>query len=196
MNGRPQVTVSAQGRIRSYDLETGDTVWEGDGLTRNPIPSPVHEDGLVILTSGFGGNDLRAVRVAEARGDIDGTSAVAWSLNRDTPYVPSPLVTDGVLYLLKSNSGILSTFDARTGTPHYRNQRLSGVPNVFSSPVATRDRIYFTGREGTTIVLKTGPDFEVLATNTLDDEFDASPALAGGDLYLRGHTYLYALAES
>ena len=45
-------------------------------------------------------------------------------------------------------------------------------------------------------MLKTGPDFEVLATNTLDDEFDASPALAGGDLYLRGHTYLYALAES
>jgi outer membrane protein assembly factor BamB len=195
VNSRAQVIVPAQGRIRSYDLETGDTVWEGDGLTRNPIPSPVHEDGLVILTSGFGGNDLRAVRLAQARGDIDGTSAVAWSLNRDTPYVPSPLVADGVLYLLKSNSGILSTFDAKAGAPHYRNQRLGGVPNVFSSPVATRDRIYFTGREGTTIVLKTGPNYEVLATNALDDEFDASPALAGGDLYLRGQTYLYALSE-
>ncbi len=195
VNGRPQVIVSAQGRIRGYDLETGEVIWEGDGLTRNPMPSPVHEDGLVILTSGFGGNDLRAVRVANARGDIDGTSAVAWSLNRDTPYVPSPVIANGVLYLLKSNSGVLSTFDAKTGTPHYRNQRLGGVPNVFSSPVATPDRVYFTGREGTTIVLRTGPDYEVLATNTLDDEFDASPALAGSDMYLRGHTYLYALAE-
>ena len=195
VNGRPQVIVPAQGRIRSYDLETGDIVWEGDGLTRNPIPSPVHEDGLVILTSGFGGNDLRAVRVAQASGVIDDTPAVAWSLNRDTPYVPSPVLTGGILYFLKSNSGILSAFDAETGTPHYQNQRLRGVPNVFASPVATRDRLYITGREGTTLVLKTGPEYEVLATNTLDDAFDASPALAGGDLYLRGRTFLYAIAE-
>jgi outer membrane protein assembly factor BamB len=76
----------------------------------NPIPSPVHEDGLAILMSGFQGNDLRAVRVAEARGNIDGTSAVAWSFDRDTPYVPSPIIADGVLYFLKSNSGIVSAF--------------------------------------------------------------------------------------
>jgi hypothetical protein len=69
------------------------------------------------------------------------------------------------------------------------------VPNVFSSPVAAGDRVYFTGREGTTTVLKTGPTYEVLATNTLDDDFDASPALAGSDLYLRGNRFLYALAE-
>ena len=196
VNGRAQAIVPAQQRIRSYDLETGDIVWEGDGLTMNPIPSPVHEDGLVVLMSGFRGNDLRAVHVDQARGVIDGTNAVAWSFDRDTPYVPSPIIANGILYFLKSNSGILSAYNARTGTPHYRNQRLGGVPNVFSSPVATRDRVYFTGREGTTIVLKTGPDYEVLATNTLDDEFDASPALAGSDMYLRGRTYLYALSES
>jgi len=194
VKGRPQVIVSAQARIRGYDLETGDVIWEGDGLTRNPIPSPVHEDGLVILTSGFGGNDLRAVRVAQARGVIDGTPAVAWSHNRDTPYVPSPVLANGILYFLKSNSGILSAFDAETGQSHYQ-KRLRGVPNVFASPVATRDRLYVTGREGTTLVLKAGPDYEVLATNSLDDEFDASPALAGGDLFLRGHTSLYAIAE-
>ena len=195
VNGRPQVIVPAQQRIRSYDLETGDIVWEGEGLTRNPIPSPVHEDGLVILMSGFGGNDLRAVRVAEARGDIDGTNAIAWSFNRDAPYVPSPIIANGILYFLKTNSGIVSAFDAKTGTPYYQNQRLSGLPNVFSSPVAAGNRVYFTGREGTTIVLRTGPTYEVLATNTLDDDFDASPALADNDMYLRGHKYLYAIAE-
>ena len=195
VNGRPQVIVPAQQRIRSYDLETGNIVWEGDGLTMNPIPSPVHEDGVVILMSGFRGNDLRAIRVAEARGDIDGTNAVAWSFDRDTPYVPSPIIADGVLYFLKSNSGILSAFDAKTGELHYQNQRLEDLPNVFSSPVAARGRVYFTGREGATIVVKSGPTFEVLAKNMLDDGFDASPALAGNDMYLRGNKYLYAIAE-
>ncbi len=161
----------------------------------NPIPSPVHEDGLVVLMSGFQGNDLRAVRVAEARGNIDGTSAVAWSFDRDTPYVPSPIIADGVLYFLKSNSGIVSAFDAKTGKPHYQNQRLDGVPNVFSSPVAARGRVYFTGREGSTIVLKTGPTYEVLAKNTLDDGFDASPALVDNEMYMRGYKYLYAIAQ-
>ena len=73
VNGRAQAIVPAQKRIRSYDLDTGRIVWEADGLTMNPIPSPVHENGLVILMSGFQGNDLRAVRVAEAKGNIDGT---------------------------------------------------------------------------------------------------------------------------
>jgi len=194
VNGRPQAIVPAQRRIRSYDLETGKIVWEADGLTMNPIPSPVHEDGLVILMSGFQGSDLRAVRVAEARGNIDKTGAVAWSFDRDTPYVPSPIIADGVLYFLKSNSGILSAFDAKTGKPHYQNQRLDGLPNVFSSPVAARGRVYFTGREGATIVLKTGPTYEVLAKNMLDDGFDASPALVDNEIFMRGYKYLYAIA--
>jgi outer membrane protein assembly factor BamB len=180
-------------RIRSYDLETGRIVWEGDGLTMNAIPSPVHHDGIVILMSGFRGNDLRAVRIAEAKGNIDGTSAVAWSFDRDTPYVPSPIVADGVLYFLKTNSGILSAFDVKTGKPHYQNQRLEGLPNVFSSPVAAAGRVYFTGREGATIVLRSGPKYEVLAQNSLDDGFDASPALVDGEMYLRGYKYLYSI---
>src|SRR5687767_10133734 len=143
----------------------------------NAIPSPVHEDGLVFLMSGFRGNDLKAVRVADAKGDIDGTSAIAWTFDRDTPYVPSPIVVDGVLYFLKSNSGILSAFDTTSGKPLYQNQRLEGVPNIFASPVSARGRIYFTGQEGSTIVIKSGPTYEVLATNHLDDGFDASPAL-------------------
>ena len=136
-------------RVRSYDLATGHVVWESDGLTMNAIPSPVHDgNGLVFLMSGFRGNDLKAVRVADAKGNIDGTSAIVWSFDRDTPYVPSPIVLDGVLYFLKSNSGILSAFDAKTGKPHYQNQRLEGVPNVFSSPVAAGGRIYITGQDG------------------------------------------------
>jgi outer membrane protein assembly factor BamB len=195
VNGRPQAIVPAMRRIRGYDLETGAVVWDGDGLTMNSIPSPVYDEEMVYLMSGFQGNDLRAVRIAQAKGNIDGTSAVAWSFDRDTPYVPSPILSDGVLYFLKTNSGILSAFDAKTGTPHYQNQRLEGLPNVFASPVAAGGRVYFTGREGTTLVIRSGPKYEVLATNTLDDGFDASPVLVDNEIYLRGYKHLYSIAE-
>ena len=196
VNGRPQVIVPAMRRNRGYDLATGAVVWESDGLTMNPIPSPVHGDGLVFLMSGFQGNDLKAIRVADARGNIDGTPHVVWTLDRDTPYVPSPVLVDGTLYFLKTNSGILSAFDARTGKPHYQNRRLDGVPNVFASPVSAQGRIYIPGREGTTIVIRSGPTYEVLAKNTLDDGFDASPALADNEIFLRGQKYLYCIAGS
>jgi outer membrane protein assembly factor BamB len=195
VNGRAQVIVPAMNRIRSYDLATGAVVWEGDGLTMNAIPSPVHENGLVVLMSGFRGNDLRVVRVADAKGVIDGTSAVLWSFDRDTPYVPSPLLLDGILYFLKTNSGILSAFDVTSGKPHYQNQRIDGVPNVFASPVAVPGRVYVPGREGTTAVIKAGATFEQLATNVLDDAFDASPALVENTIYLRGLKNLYAIGQ-
>ena len=191
--GEHQVVVGAMNRIMSYDLATGDVVWQSDGLTMNPIPSPVAGDGFVYLTSGYRGNALKAIRLDQASGDITGTSAIAWSLDRDTPYVPSPLLYDTTLYVLKSNSGILSAFDAKTGTPHYQRQRLPHVPNVFASPVGAGGRVYVAGRDGTTLVIRHGPIFEVLATNTLDDGFDASPAVVGNEIYLRGYRSLYAI---
>jgi outer membrane protein assembly factor BamB len=195
VNGRPQAIVGAMNRVRSYDVATGEIVWETAGLTMNVIPSPVYEDGIAILTSGFRGNSLKAIRLAEAKGDITGTPAVVWTLDRDTPYVPSPLVYDGILYVLKGNTGILSVFDAKTGKPHYALQRLEATPNVFSSPVGAAGRVYITGREGATIVLKNGPAFEQITVNTLKDGFDASPALVDGEIFMRGYRYLYCISE-
>lgn len=192
--GKPQVIVPGMRRVRSYDLATGAVVWETDGLTMNPIPSPVHGDGMVFVMSGFQGNDLKAIRLAGATGNLDGTPHIAWTLERDTPYVPSPILVNGVLYFLKTNSGILTATDAKTGAIHYQNQRLDGAPNVFASPVSAKDRIYFPGREGTTVVIRTGPTYEVLAKNVLDDGFDASPALVDGELFLRGNSFLYCIA--
>jgi outer membrane protein assembly factor BamB len=193
--GRAQVIASAMNKVTSYDLETGKVLWQGPGLTMNPIPSAVHDDGMVFAVSGFRGNRLHAIKLDEAKGDLTTTSAVKWSLSADTPYVPSPLLYEGVIYLLKSNSGILSAFDAKTGMPHYQLQRLEGVPNVFASPVGAKGRIYIPGQQGTTIVIKSGPKYEILATNALDDGFDASPALVDGDIYLRGAKYLYAIGK-
>jgi outer membrane protein assembly factor BamB len=193
-DGRAQVVTSGMNRLRSYDLETGEIVWESAGVTMNPIPSPVAAEGMVFVTSGFRGNNLKAIRLAEARGQVTGPPALAWELRRDTPYVPSPLLYRGVLYLLKTNTPVLSAFEATSGKPHFALQRLEGLGEVFSSPVAAAGRVYITDRHGTTLVIRQGPSYEVLATNTLDDGIDASPALVEGEMFMRGYKYLYAIA--
>jgi outer membrane protein assembly factor BamB len=196
VNGRAQVIAPGMNKVRAYDLETGKVVWESPGTTMNPIPSPVSDGAMVFVTSGFRGNNLKAIRLADAKGDIAGTPAIVWTLDRDTPYVPSPLLYNGIIYLLKTNSAILSAFDAKNGTPHFQLQRLEGLAEVFSSPVGAGGRVYITGRDGQTLVLRHGPKYDVLAKNTLDDGFDASPALVDKEIYMRGYKYLYAIADS
>jgi outer membrane protein assembly factor BamB len=188
-----QVVTSATGAVRSYDVATGRQLWQDEGVTLNAIPSPVAADGLVFVTSGYRGSRLAAIELSSAHDDISGSNAVRWSVDRDTPYVPSPLLHDGLLYVLKSNNGILSVFDAGTGERHYGPERLPGIRSVYASPVAAAGRVYVTSREGTTLVLRAGPALEVLATNTLDDEFDASPAIVDDEIYLRGRRHLYAI---
>jgi outer membrane protein assembly factor BamB len=193
--GRAQVITSATGQVRSYDLATGELLWHTRGMTLNAIPSPVYADGIVYLMSGFRGNALKAIRLADAKGDVAGTRAVVWEHAQDTPYVPSPLLYDGILYFLKSNNGILSAFDARTGKAHYGPQRVEALTNVYASPVGAAGRVYITDRRGTTVVVKAGPTYEVLATNRLDDAIDASAAIVGDEIYLRGKN-LYCIAEN
>jgi outer membrane protein assembly factor BamB len=194
-DGRMLVVTNAMNRVSAYDLETGAVVWQAPGTTMNAIPSPVHEDGLVFLAAGFRGNNLKAIRLAGAKGDLANTPAIVWQTDRDTPYVPSLLVYDSLLYVLKTNSGILSVLDAKSGKPHYQLQRLDGVPNVFASPVGAAGRVYIPGREGSTLVIRNAATYAVLAKNDLQDGFDASPALVDGEIYLRGYRYLYCIAE-
>ena len=194
--GKAQVVTGATRGIRSYDVQTGELVWQTAGLTANPIPSPVHLDGLVILMSGYRGNSIKAIKLAEAKGDITDTPAIVWTFDRDTPYVPSPLLYGEVLYFLKGNTGVLSAFDAKTGKPHYALQRIEGVPNVFASPVGADGKVIILGQDGAAVVLKHGTTYEVIANNKLEDKFDASPALVDNEMYLRGYRYLYCVAAN
>ena len=195
--GKTQVIISATNRIRGYDLATGTVLWECAGMTQNVIPSPVTADGIVYALSGFRGNAGVAIRLDNASGDITASEAAfAWKLDRDMPYVPSPLLYSDTLYFLRGNDAILSCVDPKTGKPGYAAQPLEGVKGVYASPVGAKDRVYVIGRNGVAVVLKRGPTFEVLATNTLNDRFSASPALAGRDLILRGHQSLYCLTQA
>jgi outer membrane protein assembly factor BamB len=100
--------------------------------------------------------------------------------------VPSPLLHDGVLYILKHNTGVLSALDAATGKVHYGPARLEGIEGVYASPVSAAGRVYVAGRNGATAVLAAGPVLKVLALNRLDDGFETSPAVVGREIYLRG----------
>ena len=193
--GGTQVITAGERRTYGYDLESGELVWEGPGLTVNPIPSPVYAEGIVYLTSGYRGNALRAVRLAEAMGEIDGSAAILWEHNEDTPYVPSPLLYGDTLYFLSSNSPILTAIDVGTGEPHYGPARLDGLQEVYSSPVGAAGRVYLVDRDGGALVIGNGPTLEVLASNALDDGFEASPAIVDDELYLRGRQYLYRIEE-
>ncbi len=193
VGGRAQVITAATRRVRAYDLEDGRLVWESEGLTPNTIPSPVAGNGLVYATAGYRGNKLVAIRLGRT-GNLDGTDAVAWSYKKNTPYVPSPLLTGDRLFLFSSNNNILTSFDAKTGKVLVDAERVPNLQGVYASPVAAAGRVYLVGRNGTTVVIKDADKFEVLATNRLEEHFDASPALAGNEIFLRGHAYLYCIA--
>ena len=194
-NGFAQVIVPASNRTRSYNLSNGELVWECGGLTRNVIPSPIYMDGHVYVVSGHGGSSFQSINLDLAEGDISDSDAIEWQYNQDTPYVPSPLISDDIIYFLKRNDNILTALDRESGNVIYGPVRIQGVSNVYSSIVGVEDRFYVASRNGTVAVIKQGNNFEILATNTLDDSFNASPVVVGTELYLRGSQYLYCIAE-
>jgi outer membrane protein assembly factor BamB len=189
---KTQVIVNATRKVRSYDLATGKELWSCAGQTANVIPTPVADADTVYVTSGFRGSALFAIALGRT-GDLTGTDAVRWSHDQNTPYVPSPLLADDLLYVGKGNSGILSCFDKKTGKAHYEAERLEGIREIYASPVTAKDRVYVLGRDGSCLVLKKRPKLEILATNKLDDKTDASIALVGKELFIRGRENLYCI---
>jgi len=195
-NGQKQVVVNATKKVRSYDLATGKEIWSCSGQTANAIPSPVAADGMVYLTSGFRGSALQAIRLGRT-GELTGTDAIVWSHDKGTPYVPSPLLVDNLLYVVQGNDAILSCFNAGSGEVLMDRARLEAIHSVYASPVSARDRVYILSREATCVVLKKGPKAEVLAVNKLDDDTqhtDASMALVDKEIFLRTPRYLYCIA--
>src|SRR6185295_3765027 len=112
--GRAQVVVNASAKVRSYDLATGQELWSVGPLTANAIPSAVAGQGMIYCMSGFRGAALFAIRPGKT-GDLAGTDAIAWTYNKDTPYVPSPLLADDRLYFFKGNDAMLTVLDAKNG---------------------------------------------------------------------------------
>jgi outer membrane protein assembly factor BamB len=193
-SGRTQVIISASGGLRGYDLKDGRELWSGPKLTESVIPSPVHANGVVFAMSDYRKKVLYAIRLGKM-GALAGTDAILWNYSRYAPYVSSPLVVEDFIYFASNTSGRLTCLNARTGEPHFEGESIPGLRNLYASPVAAKDRVYVLSREGICVVLKQGPKPEVLATNTLEERTDASMVLAGKDVFIRGRTHLYRIAE-
>lgn len=191
-----QVVTSATNFVRSYDAKTGDLIWQCKGQTLNTIPTPLIGFGNVYCTSGFRGHALQAIKLDGANGDITDTDSIVWEVDHGTPYVASPILYDDRIYLLADLKAVLSCFDAKTGKPLFDGERLPGLKQIYASPVGAGGHVYIPDRDGTTMVIKKSDTLEIVATNVLEDGFDASPVVIGDELYLKGNKYLYCIAKS
>jgi outer membrane protein assembly factor BamB len=143
--------------------------------------------GVVAVKAGASGElDLKSGTIPNA--------GIAWSQPRgNTGDRASPLVYQGYLYTL-SQSGQLACFDTKTGKIAYKGERLPGARDCFASLWAHDGKVFCTsGDDGQTFVVQAGPEFKVLATNSLDEMMWATPAISGGALFMRGVDHLYCI---
>ncbi len=146
--------------------------------------------GELVLIPGVDRGDLLAL-VALGGGE---PAEMLWS-RRSSDNIPSPLAYEQKFYFLKGDSGQLTVLDYASGDVEYGPERLKGVSEAWASPVIAGGRLYVTGRDGTVEVLALAPEVHTLAVNVLEDGFDASPAVAGNELFLRGKSQLFCVAE-
>ena len=196
---KTQVIVNGFKHIGGYDFQTGKELWKIDGGGDIPIPTPVVAGNLVYINSAHGRmSPIYAIKL-DAQGDIslkDETTAndkIVWSVRRGGSYILTPLIYGDYLYNLNWN-GSLSCFHAKTGEQIYREQ-LGKMAAFAASGVAADGKLFFSSQDGDIYVVKAGPDFEVLATNSMKDEILATPAISEGKLYFRTHHFLFAIAE-
>ncbi len=191
--GRRQLVSPAAEVTFAYDPETGEELWRvvHEGWGWNVASRPVYADGLVYLTQGVS-RLLVAVDPGGA-GDVTGTRVV-WSESRGAPEIPSPIVADGVLYMVSDSGGVVTALDAATGEQVFK-ARLPAGGDHWASPVAAEGRIYFTGTGGTVTVIAASREFEVLAENEFDERLIASPAIVDGSIVFRSDRHLYRISN-
>lgn len=189
-----QAILTGSDATRAYDLASGEELWACAGMSKNPVNSPLVRDGLLFVMNNYQGEVIQAIDLASARGTVDEEHGLLWSGKRGASYVPTPVADEERLYFLRDSIGVLNCVSLLTGEEVYLGERL-GLKDVHASPILAGGRLYVTSREGATVVVQAGDEFEILATNTLDDVFDATPAFVGNEIYQRGRSFLYCLAE-
>lgn len=188
---RDELVVNSQRRVAAYDPATGKELWTVRGMTFEVIPTPVVGEGLVFTSSGRAGPTL-AIRPGGS-GDVTATHVV-WSTAKGSPFVPSGIVHDGLLYLVNDMQSILTVYEAKTGALVYQGRMGVAQREGFSaSPVVVNNELYFTNDDGDTFVVKAGCEFNLLHTNSLGERTLASPALVDGIWYWRTAGHLIAI---
>lgn len=199
---RTELITAGGTKLQSQNPETGELFWEMGAGGRNSL-TPVGGQELLYADSVDrmmgGSGPIVAIR-AGASGDISlkggetSNAFVAWSIPLRTFRVASPLLYEGCLYMLDQQRGQVRCYNAKTGQENY-TERLEGTKGFTSSPWASDGKVFCLDETGLTVVLKAGPELEVLTTNRLDETFWSSVAVAGENLLLRGVDHLYCIAK-
>lgn len=195
---RTEIITTGTNRVRAYDLD-GKLLWEFGGMSSIVIPTPFSKFDLLYVSSGYVGDQIRpayAIR-AGASGNISlakgqaSSDAVAWYLERGGPYNPTPVVYRDHYYTL-FDQGFLTCHDAKTGKEIYGKQRIDPAAGAFtSSPIAANGKLYLSSEDGDTFIVEAGPQYRLLAKNSLDEMILATPAIANGSLIIRTASRLY-----
>jgi outer membrane protein assembly factor BamB len=184
----PETIVTSSPRfIRGHDFKTGRERWRvADPEGQVKVSTPIAAGDLAIVTGGWpsAARPILAIRVADG--------SIAWRHERGSPYTSTPLVHDGLLYVLTDN-GILSAYQVSDGVRVYQQRVTREGASFSASPVAAGGRLYFASEDGRVYVVRAGRTFELLATNEMDEACMATPAPSGNLLLVRTRTHLYAL---
>jgi len=189
---RTQIVTNAGQYIRGFDAKTGKELWRlSDNRTQVKVPSPIVAGDLVIVTGGYppGGRPIYAIR-PDGSGELS-EKALAWKTDRGAPYTGTPIMYDGLLYVLTDN-GILSAYEPKTGERIYQ-QRVAGGAAFSASPVAANGRLYLSSEDGDVYVVKTGRTYELLGTNRMAEPLMATPAISGNAIFIRTLTSMVAV---
>jgi len=196
----PVLVTNASNYVRGYDPRTGKELWKLGRSSKITAPTPFAADDLLIIASGRAPERPIFVVKPGAAGDITlpagktSSDAIAWSKTARGSYMPTPLAVDGLLYVL-ANNGILDAYRLRTGEEVYR-QRLDKVGSGYSaSPVSADGKIYLSSEDGDVLVVAAGPEFKLLATNTIGESLMATPAISNGVMYVKGSSTLFAIGK-
>ena len=193
-SGRQELVVTTQGSVLAFDPETGKSLWScSTDIGWYMVPSVVADNGIVYCLGGRSGTAALAVR-AGGSGDVTETHRLWTSVKGSN--VSSPVYLDGHLYWMHEQLGIAYCAKADSGEIVYE-KRLDHGGQVYSSALLADGRIYYLTREGRMFVLAARPEFELLATNELNDNstFNGSPAVSGNQLLVRSDRYLYCIGE-
>lgn len=194
-SGRPEIIVCGTNRVRGYDLETGEILWECGGMSSNVVATPVYANEMLYVGSSYEKKVLLAINLKGAKGDLTDTKHVTWTRTRSTPYVPSMLLYDDSLYFLTHYQNVMTRVHGPSGKDQPGTIRLGHLGNIYASPVAANGNIYVTDLAGTTMVLSNEPTSKLVAVNRLNEPVSASAAIEGDEIFLRGETHLYCIGE-
>jgi hypothetical protein len=197
--GRSEMVTNGTKAIRGYDPDTGKEMWTLGPNSEITCTTPVFGNGLIFVTAGYPPvQPIYAIKMG-SKGDLtlkegkDSSDAIAWSKKTGGSYLPSPIIYGEHLYLV-NNNGVLAAYEAKTGNRVYQ-QRVGPGGAFTASPIAAAGKLYIATEEGDVYVVKAGPQFELLAKNSVGEPVLATPALSGDLLIIRGAKHLFAIAS-